>query len=139
MVLSNFAQITGTSPQELLAWMRSVFIDATDWVMVPNVIGMSMNADGGKIMSKPYIAGGSYISKMSNYCDSCSFNPKLRVGDTACPFTSFYWNFVDNNFETLSKNQRISMQISGIKRLKDLDLIRIEAPQKFKALQKGDL
>ena len=139
MVLSNFAQITGTSPQELLAWMRSVFIDATDWVMVPNVIGMSMNADGGKIMSKPYIAGGSYISKMSNYCDSCSFNPKLRVGDTACPFTSFYWNFVDNNFETLSKNQRISMQISGIKRLKDLDLIRIEAPQKLKALQKGDL
>jgi deoxyribodipyrimidine photolyase-related protein len=139
MVLSNFAQITGTSPQELLAWMRSVFIDATDWVMVPNVIGMSMNADGGKIMSKPYIAGGSYISKMSNYCDSCSFNPKLRVGDTACPFTTFYWNFVDNNFETLSKNQRISMQISGIKRLKDLDLIRIEAPQKLKALQKGDL
>ena len=139
MVLSNFAQITGTSPQELLAWMRSVFIDATDWVMVPNVIGMSMNADGGKIMSKPYIAGGSYISKMSNYCGSCSFNPKLRVGDTACPFTSFYWNFVDNNFETLSKNQRISMQISGIKRLKDLDLIRIEAPQKLKALQKGDL
>ena len=139
MVLSNFAQITGTSPQELLDWMRSVFIDATDWVMVPNVIGMSMNADGGKIMSKPYIAGGSYISKMSNYCDSCSFNPKLRVGDTACPFTTFYWNFVDNNFETLSKNQRISMQISGIKRLKDLDLIRIEAPQKFKALQKGDL
>jgi deoxyribodipyrimidine photolyase-related protein len=139
MVLSNFAQITGTSPQELLDWMRSVFIDATDWVMVPNVIGMSMNADGGKIMSKPYIAGGSYISKMSNYCDSCVFDPKLRVGEKACPFTTFYWNFIDNNYETLSKNQRISMQISGIKRIKDLDIIRIEAPTKLEQLRNGEL
>jgi deoxyribodipyrimidine photolyase-related protein len=139
MVLSNFAQITGTSPQVLLDWMRSVFIDAADWVMVPNVIGMSMNADGGKIMSKPYIAGGSYISKMSNYCDSCIFDPKLRVGEKACPFTTFYWNFIDNNYEVLAKNQRISMQISGIKRIKDLDLIRIEAPAKLKYLKNGEL
>jgi deoxyribodipyrimidine photolyase-related protein len=139
MVLSNFAQISGTSPQALLDWMRSVFIDAADWVMVPNVIGMSMNADGGKIMSKPYIAGGSYISKMSNYCDSCVFDPKLRVGENACPFTTFYWHFIDNNYETLSKNQRISMQISGIKRIKDLDLIRIEAPAKLKDLKNGEL
>lgn len=139
MVLSNFAQITGTNPQALLEWMRSVFIDATDWVMVPNVIGMSMNADGGKIMSKPYIAGGSYISKMSNYCNSCVFDPKLRVGEKACPFTTFYWNFIDNHYETLAKNQRISMQISGIKRIKDLDLIRIEAPAKLKDLKNGEL
>ena len=139
MVISNFAFISGVSPQELLDWMRRVFIDATDWVMVPNVIGMSMNADGGKMMSKPYIAGGSYISKMSNFCGSCKFDPKLRVGELACPFTTFYWNFIDKNFKELSKNQRISMQISGIKRLNDLEQIRIEAPIKIQALSDGQL
>ena len=107
--------------------------------MVPNVIGMSMNADGGKMMSKPYIAGGSYISKMSNFCGSCKFDPKLRVGELACPFTTFYWNFIDKNFKELSKNQRISMQISGIKRLNDLEQIRVEAPIKLKALSDGQL
>ena len=139
MVISNFALITGTSPQELLDWMRRVFVDATDWVMVPNVIGMSMHADGGRMMSKPYIAGGAYISKMSNYCGSCKFDPKIRVGERACPFTTFYWNFIDNNFEQLSKNQRIAMQISGIKRLNDLEDIRVEAPIKLKALRDGNL
>lgn len=139
MVISNFALITGTSPQALLDWMRRVFIDATDWVMVPNVIGMSMHADGGKMMSKPYIAGGSYISKMSNYCGNCKFDPKIRVGEKACPFTSMYWNFIDQNFAELSKNQRIAMQISGIKRLNDLEDIRLEAPEKLSALKNGEL
>ena len=139
MVISNFALLIGVKPQELLDWMRRVFIDASDWVMVPNVIGMSMNADGGKMMSKPYLAGGSYISKMSNYCKSCKFDPKLRTGDKACPFTSFYWNFIDQNFTELSKNQRISMQISGVKRLADLETIRLEAPLRLRELFNGDL
>lgn len=139
MVLSNFALITGTKPQALLNWMRRVFIDASDWVMVPNVIGMSMHADGGKMMSKPYIAGGSYISKMGNYCGGCKFNPKIRVGENACPFTSMYWNFIDQNFDELSKNQRIAMQISGIKRLSDLPQIRVEAAEKLDALRSGNL
>ena len=139
MILSNFAQLTNTKPQALLAWMRRVFIDATDWVMVPNVIGMSMHADGGKMMSKPYLAGGSYISKMTNYCKGCRFNPKLRTGADACPFTALYWNFVDQNYESLSKNPRILKQISGIKRLKDMDLVRNESGARISAIRAGKL
>ena len=139
MVISNFAQLTQTSPQALLNWMRRVFIDATDWVMVPNVIGMSMHADGGQMMSKPYIAGGAYISKMSNYCESCPFNPKLRTGKSACPFTMLYWNFIDQNFETLVKNPRIARQVSGIKRLKDLEEIRIDSAEVIKSIRVGKL
>ena len=139
MIISNFAQITETSPQALLNWMRRVFIDATDWVMVPNVIGMSMHADGGQMMSKPYLAGGSYISKMTDYCGGCPFNPKLRSGDEACPFTMLYWNFIDKNFETLNKNARIAQQISGIKRLKDRDQIRIDSQKTIKEIRLGKI
>lgn len=78
MVLSNLALISGTNPQEFLDWMQSAFIDASDWVMVPNVIGMGVHADGGTMMTKPYAAGGAYISRMSNYCGSCVYNPKER-------------------------------------------------------------
>jgi deoxyribodipyrimidine photolyase-related protein len=88
MVLSNLALITGTNPQQFLEWMRERFVDASEWVMVPNVIGMGVHADGGQMMSKPYAAGGAYISRMSEYCRGCSYNPKLRVGDDACPFTT---------------------------------------------------
>ena len=71
MVLSNIALLAGIKPQEFLDWMREVFIDSADWVMVPNVIGMGMHSDGGQMMTKPYISGGAYISKMSNYCKGC--------------------------------------------------------------------
>lgn len=80
MVLSNLALITGTNPQQFLEWMRERFIDASEWVMVPNVIGMGVHADGGRMMTKPYAAGGAYISRMSEYCSACRYSPKLRVG-----------------------------------------------------------
>jgi deoxyribodipyrimidine photolyase-related protein len=95
MILSNLALITGTSPQEFLDWMRENFIDAADWVMVPNIIGMGTHADGGRMMTKPYAAGGAYINRMTQYCKGCQYNPKLRVGDDACPFTTLYWDFLD--------------------------------------------
>jgi deoxyribodipyrimidine photolyase-related protein len=88
MILSNLALITGTNPQEFLDWMREVFIDANEWVMVPNVIGMGVHADGGQLMTKPYAAGGAYISRMTQFCKGCVYDPKLRVGDNACPFTT---------------------------------------------------
>ena len=137
MVLSNLAQLTETSPQEFLAWMRRVFVDASDWVMVPNVIGMSMHADGGRMMSKPYLAGGAYINRMSDYCKGCRFNPKLRVGEEACPFTVLYWNFVDKNFETLRKNARLAQQVHGIKRLDDVSEIRADAKLLIKQMRAG--
>lgn len=121
MILSNLAMLADIDPAEFLAWMRRIFIDAADWVMVPNVIGMSMHADGGKMATKPYIAGGAYISRMSNYCDGCRFNPKERVGDDACPFTTLYWHYLSRNQEILKKNHRMFQQLSNLRRLKDLD------------------
>ncbi len=137
MVLSNLALITGTNPQEFLDWMRRTFIDASDWVMVPNVIGMGLHADNGKMMTKPYAAGGAYISRMSNYCSQCSYDPKLRTGETACPFTTLYWDFLDRHKETFKKNHRMSQQVFGIGRLKDLPELKERAKEILTGLDKG--
>jgi deoxyribodipyrimidine photolyase-related protein len=137
MVLSNLALITGTNPQEFLDWMRRTFIDASDWVMVPNVIGMGLHADNGKMMTKPYAAGGAYISRMSNYCSQCSFDPKLRTGETACPFTTLYWDFLDRHKGTFKKNHRMSQQVFGIGRLKDLPELKERAKEVLTGLDLG--
>lgn len=139
MVLSNLALITGTNPQQFLDWMRREFIDAADWVMVPNVIGMGVHADGGQMMSKPYAAGGAYISRMSGYCKGCTYNPKLRVGDDACPFTTLYWDFLDRHKETFVKNHRMSQQVNGLKRLSDLDELKHRAQEVLSGLEKGEI
>ncbi len=137
MLLSNLALITGTNPQEFLDWMREVFIDASEWVMVPNVIGMGVHADGGAMMTKPYAAGGAYISRMSNYCKGCVYNPKLRVGDSACPFTTLYWDFLDRHRETFAKNHRMSQQVFGLKRLSDLPELKLRAQEVLAGLEQG--
>lgn len=139
MLLSNLALVTGTNPQQFLDWMRREFIDATDWVMVPNIIGMGVHADGGAMMSKPYAAGGAYISRMSNYCKGCSYNPKLRVGDDACPFTTLYWDFLDRHKETFAKNHRMAQQVHGLKRLSDLDELKHRAQEVLNGLEKGEI
>lgn len=139
MVLSNLALITGTNPQQFLDWMREVFIDATEWVMVPNIIGMGLHADGGAMMSKPYAAGGAYISRMGSYCKACTYDPKLRVGDTACPFTTLYWDFLDRHKETFVKNHRMSQQVNGLKRLSDLEQLRERAAEVLSGLEKGKI
>ena len=137
MLLSNLALITQTNPQEFLDWMREVFIDATEWVMVPNVIGMGVHADGGQMMTKPYAAGGAYISRMSNYCKPCVYNPKLRTGETACPFTTLYWDFLDHHKEHFAKNHRMSQQVYGLNRLSDLPELKLRAQQVLEGLEKG--
>ena len=139
MLLSNLALITGTNPQEFLEWMREVFIDASEWVMVPNVIGMGVHADGGQMMTKPYAAGGAYISRMSNYCKPCVYDPKLRTGETACPFTTLYWDFLDRHKETFAKNHRMSQQIFGLKRLSDLPELRERAHEVLEGLSAGKI
>ena len=139
MILSNLALLTGTNPQEFLDWMREVFIDATEWVMVPNVIGMGVHADGGQMMTKPYAAGGAYISRMSNYCKGCAYNPKLRTGDTACPFTTLYWDFLDRHQEEFAKNHRMAQQYFGLKRLSDLPELKERARDVLEGLQAGTI
>ena len=139
MLLSNLALITGTNPQEFLEWMREVFIDASEWVMVPNVIGMGVHADGGTMMTKPYAAGGAYISRMSNYCKPCVYDPKLRVGDKACPFTTLYWDFLDRHKEAFVKNHRMSQQIFGLNRLSDLPELKERAMDVLEGLEAGTI
>jgi deoxyribodipyrimidine photolyase-related protein len=137
MVLSNLALTTGVNPQEFLDWMREQFIDASDWVMVPNVIGMAVHADGGKLMTKPYASGGAYLSRMTQHCKGCVYDPKKRVGEDACPFTTLYWDFLDRHKETFVKNHRMAQQINGLKRLGDLDELKVRAQQVLAGLDAG--
>ncbi len=139
MVLSNLALLTGTSPQEFLTWMREVFIDAADWVMVPNVIGMGTHADNGVMMTKPYAAGGAYISKMGQFCKSCKYDPKKRTGEDACPYTTLYWDFLDRNLAHFKNNHRMFQQINGLKRLSDLPEVRKRAKEVLSKMDLGEI
>ena len=121
MVLGNYAMQRGWRPDQVTDWFHRAFVDGYDWVMVPNVVGMSQYADGGRITTKPYAGGGAYINKMSDYCGYCRYDPKKRVGDDACPFTAGYWWFLDRNAERLADNHRIGRQVSARNRLSDLD------------------
>ena len=137
MILSNLAALADVEPGAFLAWMREVFIDAADWVMVPNVIGMSLHADGGKMSTKPYVAGGAYISRMSNYCGSCAYNPKTRAEENSCPFTTLYWHYIARNNERFRKNHRMFQQLSGMKKLKDLEETIKRGDEVLKGLEQG--
>ncbi len=109
MVLGNFALLTGLDPKLVNEWYLLVYADAYEWVELPNVSGMVLFADGGYLASKPYAAGGNYIKKMSNYCDSCDYKVAKKTGPDACPFNYLYWNFLMSNREKLEKNPRVSM------------------------------
>ena len=137
MILSNLALLAGVNPQEFLEWMRERFIDASDWVMVPNVIGMGLHADSGQMMTKPYAAGGAYISRMSNYCKGCVYNPKHRTGSDACPFTTLYWDFLDRHEAEFKKNHRMAQQYFGLKKLNDLPAVKERAADILKGLETG--
>lgn len=139
MVLSNLALVTGVNPQEFLDWMREQFIDAADWVMVPNIIGMATHADGGVLMTKPYAAGGAYIKRMGQYCKGCRFDPAKRTGEDACPFTTLYWDFLDRHQDTFARNHRMAQQFAGLKRLSDLDEVRVRARQVLAGLSDGTI
>ena len=139
MILSNLALLTSNNPQEFLDWMREQFIDASEWVMVPNVIGMGLHADGGRMMTKPYVAGGAYISRMSNYCKGCVYNPKNRTGEDACPFTTLYWDFLDRHKESFAANHRMKQQYFGLNHLSDLEQIRERAKQVLAGLDEGEI
>jgi deoxyribodipyrimidine photolyase-related protein len=139
MILSNLALLTGTSPQEFLNWMREQFIDASDWVMVPNVIGMATHADGGLLMTKPYAGGGAYLNRMTEYCKSCPFDPKKRVGDDACPMTTLYWDFLDRHRERFAGNHRMFQQLASLKKMENIDQVRARATVVLEGLRAGTL
>ncbi len=109
MVTGNFCLLTDIAPSQVDEWYLGIYVDALEWVELPNTRGMSQFADGGWIASKPYAASGSYIQKMSDYCTSCHYKVKEKVGEQACPLNSLYWRFMVKHRERLAKNPRIGM------------------------------
>ena len=108
MVQGNFALLLGVNPTEIRDWFWAAFLDAYDWVVTPNVIGMSQAADNGLTATKPYAASGAYISRMSDYCKGCAYQPKEFAGDKACPFTTLYWDFLIRHENTSLAKTRLS-------------------------------
>jgi deoxyribodipyrimidine photolyase-related protein len=117
MVTGLYALLLGVEPRAIHEWYLAVYIDAVEWVELPNVIGMSQFADGGHMASKPYAATGKYIQRMSNYCGQCQFDPAEAVGEKACPFTTLYWDFLIRNEEVLRRTPRMELQLRNIDRL----------------------
>lgn len=121
MVTGNFALLTNTHPDAVDAWYLGIYIDAIQWVELPNTRGMSQFADGGTVATKPYISSANYIHKMSNYCKSCHYNYKAKTGDKACPFNSLYWNFLMQHEKRLKGNRRMSMMYALLNKMSAQD------------------
>ena len=127
MVTGNFALLAGIDPAEVHAWYLAVYADAYEWVEAPNVIGMSQYADGGVVGSKPYVSGGNYIHRMSDYCKSCAYDVGEKTGEKACPFNALYWAFLHRHRERFGRNPRMAqmyrtwMRMPGDRRQATLD------------------
>jgi deoxyribodipyrimidine photolyase-related protein len=117
MVTGLFALMFGVQPKQVHAWYLAVYVDAVEWVELPNTLGMSQYADGGLMGSKPYAATGKYIQRMSPHCKGCRYDPALRSGEAACPFTTLYWDFLLRHQATLASNPRMALQVKNLTRL----------------------
>jgi deoxyribodipyrimidine photolyase-related protein len=127
MVTGMFGLLAEIAPTEIEDWYLAVYIDAVEWVELPNVAGMALYANAGRFTSKPYIASGQYIKRMSNYCAGCRYRPDVRVGPGACPTTSLYWSFLDKHEQTLARNPRTSLMAKSIARMPAADRAALRA------------
>ena len=119
MITGLYTLMLGVQPKQVHAWYLAVYVDAVEWVELPNTLGMSQYADGGVMGSKPYIATGKYIQRMSPHCKGCRFDPAQRSGDRACPFTTLYWDFLMRHETVLAQNPRMALQVRNVARLTD--------------------
>jgi len=117
MVTGLYALLLGVRPSDVHAWYLAVYVDAVEWVELPNTLGMSQYADGGLMASKPYVATGRYIERMSNHCRGCRYQPGEALGERACPFTTLYWDFLARHESLLAANPRMTMQLRNLQRL----------------------
>nr|MCU0870557.1 cryptochrome/photolyase family protein [Burkholderiales bacterium] len=117
MVTGNFALLAELQPQAVEAWYLAVYVDAVEWAELPNVAGMALFANGGRFTSKPYVASGAYIRRMSNYCKGCRYDPAVGSGPRACPVTVLYRGFVDRHETRFAANPRTSLMAKNIARL----------------------
>lgn len=117
MVTGQFALLAEIAPKAVCDWYLAVYVDAVEWVELPNVVGMALNANAGRFTSKPYIASGQYIKRQSNYCKSCRYDPAVRTGERACPVSALYWRFLDKHEKALAANPRTSLMAGSVRRL----------------------
>lgn len=125
MVLGQFALLLGVHPYRFHLWHMAMYVDAIDWVSLPNALGMSQYGDGGIMGTKPYCASGNYINKMSNFCRGCRYRYNRAVGSDACPFTTLYWDFLDRHHRRFSLNRRMLFQIRNLERKEPEELAAI--------------
>ena len=126
MVTGNFALLAEILPSEVCDWYLAIYVDAIEWVELPNTAGMALFANGGRFTSKPYIASGAYIKRMSNYCDSCKYKPEVRFGENACPVTTLYWHFLIKHRNQFESSPRTRLMTANLKRISDEDQGLIE-------------
>jgi len=132
MVVSNFCLLCGIDPNQVNEWFLGGYIDAYEWVMIPNVYGMGLYADGGQISTKPYISSANYINKMSDYCQECFYDHRLRIGEAACPFNYLYWNFILEKEAQLRSNPRMGRSLLGLQHLEPEDRFAVrDQAEKF--------
>ncbi len=130
MVLGNFAQIFGVDPRKFHQWHMAMYLDAVDWVSLPNALGMSQYGDGGIMATKPYCASGNYTNKMSNFCSNCRYNYRRAHGENACPVTTLYWDFLDRHDQTFQNNPRMNLQMANLQKKRqqgEIERIRKQA------------
>jgi len=141
MITGNFALLFGLAPKAVCEWYLGVYIDAYEWVELPNTLGMALFADGGVMASKPYAASAAYIQKMSNFCQGCYYQQKLMVGDKACPFNAMYWYFIASNEALLRNNPRMSYVMANWRRFSQekQTQIKVQAEKHLEALAAQDL
>ncbi|QDT37564.1 cryptochrome/photolyase family protein [Stratiformator vulcanicus] len=119
MVLGNLSLMYGADPYKFHEWHMAMYLDSVDWASLPNTLGMSQYGDGGIVGTKPYCSTGKYIKRMSNYCEGCRYRPEVAHGDEACPFTTFYWDFLTRSEKKLANNNRMALQLKNIDRKRD--------------------
>lgn len=139
MVLGNLSLLAGVNPRELASWMQYSFIDGGEWVMWPNVMGMALFADGGRMSTKPYAAGGAYIHRMSDACQRCPYDAKQRVGADACPFSTLYWHFFARHQNRFANNPRVRPVLLALAKLKDRGAIDERATYVLRGLERGEI
>ena len=130
MVTGNFALLAEVLPKEVCDWYLAIYVDAIEWVELPNTAGMALFASGGRFTSKPYIASGAYIKRMSNYCSSCQYKPEIRFGESACPMTTLYWNFLIKHRTQFEASPRTRLMTANLSRISELDQQAIQTHAK---------